>query len=479
MDKKNHESISSIFYNGSTGISKQDDNNNGATKITAVNEKYELPPLHHHQQPRSPVASKSSAVAVPIINVSMGDKPVILSNNHVYKPQYHHYQVGEQPSSASNTREMKKSTSSSSNNPPSNQSTRWSNASTRKSTGSGSIYSTFGSESIYGENESSDNVNTTAATSLTDIHDEPTDISQTDKPQQDESAPIDLAFIVANNVQTRNPARVVTSGIADDDNDGDDDEEEEEEEEDDDDEEEDEDECEIGDIQTDVFVDATGVSQEDMERERIEARLSKRLSGGHFGSAGGLMISIMATESKKQQRRTSRPPPEDVVQSMMNWKRQSGHGMAKFVSLDQQHQEEMEKQLNELQSSKILEKDLPAPSPPNPEILLSLSEEPTATSDIEKELPQISIQQDKSTIEDESTPSDPKECASRLWHEDETFVQRERIAEWLGQRYLTCMWNVSRLLKQCINSKTLNMNTLHEYMEYFDFATMRLDSAFR
>jgi hypothetical protein len=413
MDKK--ESISSIFYHGaSTEISQNKSgihDNNTSTKITAVSEKYVLPPLNYqHQQRPQP---RLQTAAVPIINVSMGDKPVILSNNHVYKPQYHHYQVGAQPSLALNTndniRDSKKPCSNSINS-----------TSTRKSTGSGSIYSTFGSESIYGENESSDYVNTTAATSLFDIHDEKQ--PQINEKLQDES--IDLASIVANNVQTRNPARRVTNSISDEEEDEDDDED------DDDDDDDDDEQDDIADIQTDVFVDATGVSQEDMERERIEARLSKRLSGGHFGSAGGLMISIMAAE--KQQRRTSRPPPEDVVQSMMNWKRQSGHGMAKFVSLDHQH--EMEQQLNELQSNKVPvvpEKDLPVlppplrPLPPNPEILLSPSEDPT------NEAPAV-IDQDASIATD-----DPKECASRLWHEDESFVQRERIAEWLGQRYLT------------------------------------------
>lgn len=41
----------------------------------------------------------------------------------------------------------------------------------------------------------------------------------------------------------------------------------------------------------DVFVDATGDSQDDIERERVVEKLTKRLSGGHFGSAGGLILS--------------------------------------------------------------------------------------------------------------------------------------------------------------------------------------------
>ncbi|RUS19072.1 hypothetical protein BC938DRAFT_475821 [Jimgerdemannia flammicorona] len=41
----------------------------------------------------------------------------------------------------------------------------------------------------------------------------------------------------------------------------------------------------------DVFVDATGASQDDIERERVVEKLTKRLSGGHYGSAGGLILS--------------------------------------------------------------------------------------------------------------------------------------------------------------------------------------------
>ncbi|KAG2217575.1 hypothetical protein INT45_004928 [Circinella minor] len=105
-----------------------------------------------------------------------------------------------------------------------------------------------------------------------------------------------------------------------------DDSEEDEDEDDDEEEEEDED---------DVFVDATGYSQDDIERERGENKLSKRLSGGHFGSAGGLMLATAAAETAnmpKHQKRKSRPPPEDIAQAMLNWKRHSGSGANKRMS---------------------------------------------------------------------------------------------------------------------------------------------------
>ncbi|KAG1472849.1 hypothetical protein G6F56_001297 [Rhizopus delemar] len=127
--------------------------------------------------------------------------------------------------------------------------------------------------------------------------------------------------------------------------------------------------------------------EEDIKREKTAARLSKRLSGGHFGSAGGLMLSMIETS----------PPPEDIQESMINWKRKSGQMLQKFV------------------------------------------------------LPEEEV--------DEA--EEARGCALKLWDEDETFVQREKIAEWLGQ------------------SKSLNATTLSEYMAFFDFKTMRIDSSFR
>ncbi|GAA5804889.1 hypothetical protein HPULCUR_010398 [Helicostylum pulchrum] len=320
-----------------------------------------------------------------------------------YRPQYHHYEVGEQPSLAS------KSVTSASNH------TRWSNASTRKSTGSYSIYSTFGPESVYDGSESVENV--TAATSVSDIN----------ETVEKEPVVLDLASIVATNVQTRNQARLITTVEYEEDEE--DDEDEDDDEDDYEEEEEEDDNDQVGDIRRDIFVDATGVSQEDIERERIENRLSKRLSGGHFGSAGGLMMSMMDSPNKK---RASRPPPEDVVQSMMNWKRHSGQMLDKVVTENAPPVPEKDTVSQDSYHPQVVPPERPLP--PHPQILLS---------------------------QDNEEQDEPKECAAKLWHEDEKFVQRERIAEWLGQ------------------SKPLNTSTLQAYMEYFDFTSMRLDGAFR
>ncbi|KAH7335903.1 hypothetical protein B0J17DRAFT_719566 [Rhizoctonia solani] len=51
--------------------------------------------------------------------------------------------------------------------------------------------------------------------------------------------------------------------------------------------------------------------------------------------------------------------------------------------------------------------------------------------------------------------------AARCWQEDETFLVKEKIAEWLG------------------STPAINKIALRYYMDYFDFTMMRLDAAFR
>ncbi|KAI7903926.1 uncharacterized protein BX663DRAFT_485418 [Cokeromyces recurvatus] len=154
------------------------------------------------------------------------------------------------------------------------------------------------------------------------------------------------------------------------------------------------------------------------KEEGREARLSKRLSAGHYGSAGGLIMSTTDISSSSSTT-TSPHPSEEIEELLLNWKIQSNLPDRKII-LHKQHSYKQASHSKNKKSFKI--------SPP--EILVQ---------DLD----------------------DPKECASRLWHEDETFVEHEKIAEWLGQ------------------SKSLNSKTLNEYMNYFNFSTMRLDTAFR
>ncbi|OBZ90732.1 PH and SEC7 domain-containing protein C11E3.11c [Choanephora cucurbitarum] len=410
------------------------------TKSPAETESFEpLPPL---QFP----SSQREELSLDFQHIEFSRSIENNNSGQTQKIQQQRYEIGERLSSAYN-QENNKGTQSP-------NASRWSNASTRKSTGSYSIYSTFGSDSIFGEDGSSDNAVLTASTSLVDFDEKEQQVNES-------VANDELLQTIETNMQTRNPAKLVIIESS----------EEEEEEDDENCGEEDED---SSDNQADIFVDATGVSQEDIERERIEARLSKRLSGGHYGSAGGLMMSMMMpdgiSKDSKKQRRRSRPPPEDVAQSMINWKRYSGQGQLKITKPPP---EQIHQHVNEQQSNKLMtpstaspltapEKDFNYTLPPQrplPEGPLPPKPQPSViVSDVCEDEQDVGKQTQNNH---EIDINDPQECAARLWYEDSTFVESERIAEWLGQ------------------SKPLNTSTLHEYMKYFDFATMRLDSAFR
>ncbi|THH27852.1 hypothetical protein EUX98_g6347 [Antrodiella citrinella] len=54
-----------------------------------------------------------------------------------------------------------------------------------------------------------------------------------------------------------------------------------------------------------------------------------------------------------------------------------------------------------------------------------------------------------------------KELATRCWDEDETFLAKDKIAEWLG------------------GQSPINKVALRHYMDFFDFSDLRLDNAFR
>ncbi|GJJ06521.1 hypothetical protein Clacol_000713 [Clathrus columnatus] len=65
------------------------------------------------------------------------------------------------------------------------------------------------------------------------------------------------------------------------------------------------------------------------------------------------------------------------------------------------------------------------------------------------------------SLEGEELELKGKELASQCWEDDETFLPKEKIAEWLG------------------GAGRLNAVTLHHYIEFYDFTGLRLDHAFR
>ncbi|KAL0083749.1 hypothetical protein J3Q64DRAFT_1641744, partial [Phycomyces blakesleeanus] len=218
-------------------------------------------------------------------------------------------------------------------------------------------------------------------------------------------------------------------------------------------------------------------------------KLSNRLSGGHFGSAGGLILSTAPV-----------PPPEDIAQAMLEWKRLSDGGVPKRMSTtiasgstavtnpglslfelairvdDPKAKEESEEELSGIDKQTLRKQAVDALE--GVKVAASRSagsgtDAETAPEMVQVRDPRLSSQDNAASDDQPSRPSvqltetvvyvtkNPQEAAKWLWAEIDEFVPRERVAEWLGQR------------------ETLHVETLVVYMDYFYFAGMRLDSAFR
>ena len=73
-----------------------------------------------------------------------------------------------------------------------------------------------------------------------------------------------------------------------------------------------------------------------------------------------------------------------------------------------------------------------------------------------------------------------KELAVRCYQEDDGFLAKDKIAEWLGGQYVCsrCFDGVDGV-ESFLGSGPINKIALRYYMDYFDFAGLRLDNAFR
>ncbi|ORE15747.1 hypothetical protein BCV71DRAFT_228517 [Rhizopus microsporus] len=227
----------------------------------------------------------------------------------------------------------------------------------------------------------------------------------------------------------------------------------------------------------DTFVDAHGFSEEDLailEKKLQDTHLAKRLSGGHYGSAGGLVVSIQPKQIEND---------DELAKSMLNWKRHSDSNKRWSHILRAQHTEEgLPQTVNDKHASTVTMIDLRTTSERQEEELsmpdkLALREEAEKTlngqpkqetlftSDVWTSTSSISLLDDpreknkkKEEGEDEEKA---RETAQMLWNEDESVVTKEKMAEWLGQ------------------NKPFHSTVLRHYMDYFNFADMRLDAAFR
>jgi hypothetical protein len=157
-----------------------------------------------------------------------------------------------------------------------------------------------------------------------------------------------------------------------------------------------------------VFVDADEYS--DIDREKFDARLSKRLSGGHFGSAGGLLHSIEAASSQRRSKKGGLDKP--LPQLLPDDDGDEGH------------------------KSEPLHQQDTTPS-------TTLFGSPLTTSRVWHENPNLVLNGfgmgllSPSVSTDDSSLGDSQEAkvvADRLWGEDESFVTKAHMAEWLGTR---------------------------------------------
>ncbi|KAI8579252.1 hypothetical protein K450DRAFT_243513 [Umbelopsis ramanniana AG] len=246
------------------------------------------------------------------------------------------------------------------------------------------------------------------------------------------------------------------------------------------------------DLDSDDFVDA--LEPEEAERAKAEAKLSKRLSGHNFGSAGGLVLNIMDEPVKRNSFDLKAPPPDSLVKAMLEWKRsslegnkrvslQSLQGLRSSLIRDMQTDTNSDK----TETGKINERKKPTPLVSVPDIHLSPSSAVSTPKEVRffvdsfsksfddlmagnesleitdlKDPRQLSAPQFEITpVSADEDEDDAARAAEALWDEDESFVEKEAMTEWLGQ------------------SKSLNARALHLYMKKFDFSHMRLDTAFR
>ncbi|KAI9027481.1 hypothetical protein CLU79DRAFT_739389 [Phycomyces nitens] len=155
-------------------------------------------------------------------------------------------------------------------------------------------------------------------------------------------------------------------------------------------------------------------------------RLSKRLSGGHYGSAGGLVMSTLPLED----------PQEVLVQ-------------------DDDGQTSISTEYTEGHSITTSSWSIRGPeSIACTDISEASSMLHTPVDQQRKEYEQLDINDDE-----EDGPAD---YARRIWEEDETvYGDLEHVAEWMG------------------NGKPLSTEILKYYMSHFDFSQMKLEDGFR
>ncbi|ORZ01662.1 hypothetical protein BCR43DRAFT_556274 [Syncephalastrum racemosum] len=214
------------------------------------------------------------------------------------------------------------------------------------------------------------------------------------------------------------------------------------------------------------------------DSEIVNDRLSKRLSGGHYGSAGGLIMSTLSIPKDDDPQESKSASEGDTSVGSMGQKAETevepaaadvppttnelGTGYARDLAYaedgirpedgEDEDEEEHDDRASELSDRSSLNSpssgDMPTPPPTSSAHSSVADEADDATTFVD----------DPNDDEDDQTV----DYAKRIWEQDDTvYTSMEHIAEWIG------------------NGKPQSTRILTHYMQYYEFANLRLDEAFR
>ncbi|KAI9469296.1 hypothetical protein BDB00DRAFT_264969 [Zychaea mexicana] len=224
-------------------------------------------------------------------------------------------------------------------------------------------------------------------------------------------------------------------------------------------------------------------------------RLSKRLSGGHFGSAGGLILSTLPVSTRHQtddefeeeeedndeeENHTVAVPSSSDIMPPNNNNNNNNHVGSSYNTCSINNMSVPTAPPSESGSSQHLpnvastvhtetSESETIVTPPDDEHLIAHRRRDSISPVDPYDKPQHRNSKNGKEEDDDDDDDDQEESnrlaaetAKRIWEEDSTvYADMEHIAEWIG------------------NGKPLSVNILQHYFLYFDFTNMRLDDAFR
>lgn len=197
------------------------------------------------------------------------------------------------------------------------------------------------------------------------------------------------------------------------------------------------------DDEDEVFLDAqtTTTTQDEPPAERRADQLTKRLSGGHFGSAGGLVLSVsdflarpLAPTAKRHSTCTLGTTKKDDMVTSYGGERRCSQASAHTVVgvlLPPSSEPELELGTQTIDTAPSTEVNTPRQD----QEYASLQ---SMSMEMEKSIEMLNESSDKGkpfASTEESEEEETKLAARRIWIEDTSFHEdMERVAEWLGTR---------------------------------------------